>query len=96
MSTPQKKAIANHRKRQSEKGNVRMEINVPQNDREMLSSLASILRAGGIDADRVRMVLGSALKGEELINFKQLLELAPLDGVDLERSRDTGLRDSEF
>jgi hypothetical protein len=73
-----------------------MELNVPQKDREMLRSLAAILKDGGVDADRVRMVMGSALQGEELINFKQLLELAPLEGVDLERSADTGEREIDW
>ena len=96
MSGPTRKAVENHRKRQSEKGIVRMELNVPQTDREMLRSVAGVLRAGGVEAVRMRLVMGSALKGEELINFKTFLEMAPLEGVELVRSNETGEREIDW
>jgi hypothetical protein len=96
MSNPQKKAVESHRRRQSEKGIIRMELNVPQKDREMLRSLAGVLRNGGIDADRLRLVMGSALKGEQMINFKCFLEMAPLELLDLERPQDSGEREIDW
>lgn len=73
-----------------------MELNVPQTDREMLRSLAGVLRDGGPNADRLRMVMGSALRGEELIDFKRFLEMAPLEILDLERSKDSGEREIDW
>jgi len=65
-------------------------------DRELLKSVASELRRGGFNADRMRMLLKSALKGEDLIDFKTFLEMAPLAGVNLERSNDTGWREIDW
>ncbi len=73
-----------------------MELNVPQKDRELLGSLAGVLRDDGAEADRVRSLVKAALEGEELINFKKFLEMAPLEGVDLTRSKDTGIREIGF
>jgi len=92
MTPAQRDAVNRHRERQSKKGLARMELSVPTQDRELLKSVASQLRKGGFDADRMRMLLKSAVKGEDLIDFKTFLEMAPLEGVDLERSKDTGWR----
>ena len=73
-----------------------MELNVPKEDREMLRSVAAELRKGGLDANRMRVVLNSALAGETLLDFKKYLEMAPLEGLDLERATDPGLRDIDW
>ena len=96
MTPAQRDAVNRHRERQSKKGLARMELSVPKQDRELLKSVASQLRKGGFDADRMRMLLKSAVKGEELIDFKSFLEMAPLEGVDLERSKDTGWREIDW
>lgn len=96
MTPSQKQAVKRHRKLQVEKGQVRLELNVPMQDREMLRSVATELRKGGYFAERMRAVLTSTLAGEELLDFKKFLELAPLDGVDLERSKETGWRDIDL
>ena len=95
MTTSQKKAVQRHRERQAQRGLIRMEINVPEQDRQMLRSVAGELRRGGLLADRIRKLLASALEGKELVDFKKFLESAPLEGLELERSKDTG-RDFEF
>lgn len=96
MTPAQRDAVNRHRERQSKKGLARMELSVPKQDRELLKSVASQLRKGGFDADRMRMLLKSAVKGEDLIDFKTFLEMAPLEGVDLERSKDTGWREIDW
>ncbi len=96
MTPAQKNAVNRHRERQAQKGFVRLELNVPGRDKETLRRVAAELRKGGFDAERLRVVLASALNGEELINFKKYLEMAPLEGVELERSKDTGLREIDF
>ena len=95
MSTPQKKAVARHRIRQQEKGIVRMEINLPEKDRQLLKSVVARLRAGGRSAEDVRTALRSVVNPYEGMSFKELLEAAPLEGVDLERSREKA-RDIEL
>ena len=96
MTPSQKHAVKRHRTLQEKKGHIRLELNVPKQDRETLRSIASELRKGGFSAERVRMVLTSTLAGEELVDFKKFLELAPLDGVELERSKETGGRNIDL
>jgi hypothetical protein len=96
LTPSQKHAVKRHRKLQKKKGQIRLELNVPMQDREMLRSIASELRKGGFSAERMRLVLTSTLAGEELLDFKKFLELAPLDGVELERSKETGWRDLDL
>ena len=96
MTPAQRDAVNRHRERQSKKGLARMELSVPTQDRDLLKSIASELRKGGFNADRMRMLLKSALKGEDVIDFKTFLEMAPLEGVDLERSKDTGGREIDW
>jgi hypothetical protein len=96
MTPAQRDAVNRHRERQSKKGLARMELSVPRQDRELLRSVASELRKGGFDADRMRMLLKSVVKGEDLIDFKAFLEMAPLEGVDLKRSKDTGWREIDW
>lgn len=90
MSSAQKKAIENHRKRQLENGIVRMEINIPEADRELMRKAAANLRAGGQIAENTRAALGSIVNPYEGMSLKELLESAPLEGLDLERSDETG------
>ena len=72
-----------------------MEINVPERDRDVMRAIAARLRGGGFVADQTRQALESALRPLDSMNFKELLEAAPLEGVELERTKDTW-RDIEF
>ena len=89
MSPSQKKAVASHRKRQLEKGIVRLEINVPAEDRDLMRTMAARLREGGNAAADIRSALLNLLGPKQTLNFKELLEQAPLDGVELERLRES-------
>ena len=95
MTPSQKKAVQKHRSRQAKKGFVRMEVSVPESDRELLRQTAANLRAGGEIADKTRSAMRSVINPYTGMNFKELLEAAPLEGVDLERSKETW-RDIEF
>ena len=95
MTPAQKKAVHNHRMNQLKKGNSRMEINVPEADKELLRKAAANLRAGGLVAEQTGAALSSIQNPYARMNLKELLESAPLEGVDLYRSRETG-RDIEF
>jgi len=89
MTPAQKKAVQEHRKRQAKKGIVRMEVNVPDRDKELLKEIAANLRAGGELADKTRTALGKVQNPYAGMNFKQLLEAAPIEGLEFERSRET-------
>ena len=96
MTPAQKKAVQEHRKRQAKKGIVRMEVNVPDCDRDLIRPTAANLRAGGDIAERTRSALSSVLNPYSGMNLKELLENAPpLDELDLERSKETA-RDIDF
>jgi hypothetical protein len=89
MNTSQRKAVSRHRKRQKEKGMVRMEVSVPDSDRELIRQTAANLRAGGELAEKTRDALSSVLNPYEGMNLKELIESAPLEGLELERSKET-------
>jgi len=90
MTPAQKKAVEQHRKRQAEKGFVRVEVNVPDGDRDLIRQTAANLRAGGDIAEQIRESLGSVLNPYAGMSLKELLENAPdLDELDLDRSKET-------
>ena len=89
MTPAQKKAVQEHRKRQAKKGIVRVEVNVPDSDRDLIRQTAANLRAGGEIAEQTRAALSSVLNPFEGMNLRELLEAAPLDELDLERSKET-------
>jgi hypothetical protein len=96
MTPAQKKAVQEHRKRQAKKGIVRMEVNVPDSDRDLIRQTAANLRAGGGIAERIRSALSSVLNPYIGMNLKEIIENAPpLDELDLERSKETA-RDIDF
>jgi hypothetical protein len=96
MSSAQKKAVERHRKRQQQEGIIRMEINIPEADRELLRKAAENLRAGGMLAEQTRTALSAIINPGSGMSLKQLIENAPpLDMLDLERSTETG-RDIEL
>jgi hypothetical protein len=89
MTLSQNKAVTNYRKRQREKGFVRMELSVPDADCELIRQTAANLRAGGDLAEKTRMALLTVINPYEGMNFKELLEAAPIEGLELERSKET-------
>lgn len=89
MTPSQKKAVQKHRSRQAKKGFVRMEVSVPESDRELIRQTAANLRSGGDIAEQTRVALSSVLNPYEGMNLKELFEAAPLGELDLERSKET-------
>jgi hypothetical protein len=89
MTPAQKKAVSRYRKRQERKGISRVEISVPDSDKELLKQTAANLRAGGKIAEQTRAALRSVLNPYEGMSLKELLESAPLEGLELERSKET-------
>ena len=96
MSPAQKKAVADYRRRQKDKGLVRVEVNVPNADKPLIKRIAANLRAGGDRAEITRNALSSALNPYQGMGLKELLEKAPpLNELEIERSEETA-RDIDF
>jgi hypothetical protein len=89
MTSPQNKAVTNYRNRQKEKGIARVEVSVPDTDHELIRQTAANLRAGGEIAEQTRAAMRSVINPYAGMNFKQLLEAAPIEDLDLERSNET-------
>jgi len=90
MPSTQKLAVNNHRSRLRKKGLSRLEVVVPDTDKPLFKELARRLRGSPREADEMRHELLVLTYEEPKTGFKELLAAAPLDGIDLDRDRDTG------
>jgi hypothetical protein len=89
MPKAQTKALANHRRKLKRKGVQRLELSVHKDDVAILRGIAAAL------SDPTRMVearalLRSRFGGPATADLKAYLASAPLEGIDLKRSRDLG------
>lgn len=92
--TSQRKALSNHRRRLKRRGIARVEVRVPKEDAALVRQLAKTL-LDPAEAPRMRANLRRELRQDRRMPFKDFLASAPLEGIDLERDRDTG-RDIEL
>lgn len=88
MSTSQERALRNYRRRLKQHGIKRLELQASEQDAVLLRKLAKILRGEGHESDSIRMRLRAMLRKPG--NVKELLAAAPLEGVQISRSRDRG------
>jgi hypothetical protein len=88
MTKSQRKAVRIHRQRLKVRGLQRVEVQASEDDAELIRSLARCLRDDERVAARVRRQLRATIKGKAVLSLKELLAAAPLEGVDLDRSRD--------
>ena len=95
MTLAQKKAVQTHRKRLKERGLVRVEIQAPEGDKDLIRKVAGLLRGDPSRAAEVRSRLRQMIGEGHKPSLKSLLASAPLEGVDLTRDRDLG-RDVEL
>jgi hypothetical protein len=89
MTPSQNNAVKDYRNRQKERGIIRVEVSVPDADRELIRQTAANLRAGGDIAELTRTAMRSVINPYAGMNFKQLLEAAPIEGLEFERSKET-------
>jgi transposase-like protein len=82
-------AVAEHRRRLRSRGLQRVEVQVPGEDAALLRAVAAALVDPG-RAREARALLRGRFAPTPKRSLKQLLATAPLDGIDLERSRDDG------
>jgi hypothetical protein len=90
----QKTPLARHRSRQKRLGIVRVEVQVHRRDAALVRDVARALNAPQ-HADAARALLSARFMAGSAQGLKALLAEAPLEGIDLTRSRDTG-RPSDF
>jgi len=81
--------IARHRAKKARRGFVRLEVNVRREDAPLLRRVAGAL-ADPTRQAAARILLRQRFAAPARVSLKALLASAPLEGIDLERSRDAG------
>lgn len=89
MGRPARSSVASYRQRMKRRGLVRVEVQVRKEDAGLVRGVASALSDPGRAAE-TRRLLREQVTGRPADGLKALLEAAPLEGLGLERSRDTG------
>jgi hypothetical protein len=89
MQSSQKRALSSHRRRLKQQGIVRLEVRVRKEDVSLVRGVVAALAdtAGAAEARKQLRERFPMRKGRGL---KALLASAPLEGIDLRRSRKTG------
>ena len=89
MTGKAKSSLAKHRARRARQGLVRVEVSVRKEDATLVRRVASALSDPLRQAD-ARLLLRQRFVEPPKVSLKALLASAPLDGIDLDRSRDPG------
>lgn len=84
-----KSPLATHRARMERQGFVRVEVNVRKEDASLVRRVASALSDPSRQAE-ARRLLQRRFAEPPKVSLKALLASAPLDGIDLDRTRDLG------
>ena len=80
-------SLTRHRRRMKKDGLVRVEVNVRKQDALLVRRVAKAL-GDPVRGDEARAMLRQRFAPSPSEDLKALLAAAPLEGVDLERSRD--------
>ncbi len=89
MAGKGKSSLAKHRARLARQGFVRIEVNIRKEDASLVRRVASALSDPSRQAE-ARLLLRQRFVEPPKVSLKALLASAPLDGINLERSRDLG------
>ena len=89
MASKPKSSVAIHRARKKRHGFVRVEVNVRKEDASLVRRVASALSDPSRQVE-TRKLLRQRFAEPPKVSLKTLLASAPLDGIDLDRSRDLG------
>ncbi len=87
--TRAKSSLTAHRVRMERQGFVRVEVNVRKEDASLVRGIASAL-SDPLREVEARKLLRQRFIEPAKVDLKALLASAPLDGIDLDRSRDPG------
>jgi hypothetical protein len=89
MNAGAKSPLADHRARLARRDFVRVEVNVRKEDAPLVRGVAAAL-ADPLRQSKARLLLWRRFVEPPKKGLKALLASAPLDGIDLDRSRDLG------
>ena len=89
MTAKRKSSVAAHRARKERQGFVRIEVNVRKEDASLVRRVASAL-SDPVREGEARRLLRQGFAERPKVSLKALLASAPLDDIDLDRSRDLG------
>ncbi len=89
MSRKAKSSLATHRAQMQRRGIVRIEVNVRKEDASLVRRVASALCDPSRQAEARRLLQQRFIEPPK-VSLKALLASAPLDGIDLDRSRGPG------
>ncbi|MDX2145410.1 MAG: hypothetical protein SFV19_18805 [Rhodospirillaceae bacterium] len=89
MSQAQKKALTNYRRRLKGRGLVRLEVKVRKTDAPLVREVVNALADPNMET-QARAFLRQKFNPPTVMNFKDYLAAAPLDGIDLTREPDFG------
>jgi hypothetical protein len=84
-----KSSVKSYRQRMKRRGLVRVEVQVRREDAGLVRGVASALADPDREAE-TRALLREKVSGGRPKGLKALLASAPLEGIEIERSRDTG------
>jgi hypothetical protein len=89
MPSPQKKTLSAYRRRQKQRGVMRLEVHVRKDDASLIRGVAKAL-SDPARATEARALLRERFGTIQAKGLKELLASAPLEGIDLSRERDLG------
>ena len=89
MQSRSKSPLVRHRARRARQGLVRVEISVRKEDAGLMRQVATAL-SDPARRDAARTLLLQRFLEPPKVSLKALLAAAPLEGIELERSRDSG------
>ena len=89
MPSKAKTSLAKHRALMERKGFIRVEVTVRKEDANLVRRVASALSDPSRQAEARRLLRQRFLEPAP-VSLKALLASAPLDGIELDRSRDPG------
>jgi hypothetical protein len=89
LSTSQDKAVREHRRRLKASGLKRVEIHAAEADAALIRQLAKLLREDNERTELIRKRLDD-LVTDRPTGLKTLLASAPLEGIRITRSRESG------
>jgi hypothetical protein len=89
MPRTKKSLVAEHRRRMKRRGFVRVELQVRKEDAPLVRRVARALDDPA-RADEARALLRGRFAETPARGLKALLASAPLEGIEIERDRDTG------
>ena len=89
MPRLQKKTLSAYRRRQKQRGVLRLEVHVRKGDASLIRGVAKALSDPARTAE-TRALLRERFGALQAKGLKELLAAAPLEGIDLTRQRDLG------